>query len=63
MRKKPWKSKTINGALLMAVSSLAPIALAKVGIVSPDAQAEVIQAVGTVAGLALTIYGRVKAKL
>lgn len=63
MKKHPLKSKTINGALTMAVSALAPLALAKLGVVTPEAQTEALSALGTVAGLAPTIYGRVKAKV
>jgi len=46
----------------MAASSLAPPLLAKLGVVEPAAQAEIVSAVGTLAGFALTIYGRAKAK-
>lgn len=60
--KKFLKSKTVGGALLMAASSLAPPILAKLGVVEPAAQAEIVSAVGTLAGFALTIYGRAKAK-
>jgi hypothetical protein len=61
MKKNPLKSKTLWGIATMVASSFGPLILAKAGVVDPAAQSDVISAIGTLAGAALGVYGRVKA--
>jgi len=60
MNKNPLKSKTLWGIASMLAGYAAPVVMSKLG-VPADQQADVVQAVLTVGGAALGIYGRYKA--
>ncbi len=59
--KSVFASKTIWGALIPVVATLAPIALNKAGITSPSDQQAVMSSIATVCGAGLAVYGRFKA--
>jgi hypothetical protein len=59
--KSIFASKTIWGALIPVVATLAPMALNKAGITNPSDQQALLSSLATVAGAGLAVYGRFKA--